>query len=129
MDSCLHVSLSLNSNPLILQERLEIQQPSKSLIVRLLARSVSWVRTAWSFRFYEIQSYARVRHPIYSGLLLAMIGTALYSGEWRAAPGVLVIFVAHQFKARREEALLAGQFGATYEEYRQRMGSLLPRLE
>jgi protein-S-isoprenylcysteine O-methyltransferase Ste14 len=116
---------------LILQERLEIQQPSKSLIVRLLARSVSWVRTAWSFRFYEIQSgpYARVRHPIYSGLLLATIGTALYSGEWRAALGVLVIFVAHWFKARRKKRCWPGSSERPNEEYRRRTGSLLPRLE
>ncbi|MGC2194995.1 MAG: isoprenylcysteine carboxylmethyltransferase family protein [Terriglobales bacterium] len=72
--------------------------------------------------------YARVRHPIYSGLLLAMIGTALFVGESRAALGVLVIFAGHGWKARREEALLAGQFGASYEEYRRRTGSLLPRL-
>jgi hypothetical protein len=36
MDGSLHVSLSLNSNPLILQDGPEIQQPSKWLIVRLL---------------------------------------------------------------------------------------------
>jgi protein-S-isoprenylcysteine O-methyltransferase Ste14 len=28
--------------------------------------------------------YARVRHPIYSGLLLAMLGTAIFVGEWHA---------------------------------------------
>jgi protein-S-isoprenylcysteine O-methyltransferase Ste14 len=72
--------------------------------------------------------YARVRHPIYSGLLLAMVGTALFVGEWRALVGVALVFVAHWLKARREEALLAGQFGSAYEEYRKRTGSLLPRL-
>ena len=72
--------------------------------------------------------YARVRHPIYSGILLAMIGTGLFVGEWRATFGVLLVFLAHGWKARREEALLAGQFGASYEEYRKRTGSLLPRL-
>jgi protein-S-isoprenylcysteine O-methyltransferase Ste14 len=56
--------------------------------------------------------YARVRHPIYSGLLLAMLGTALFIGEWRALLGVALVFVAHWQKARREEALLAGQFGS-----------------
>src|SRR5579864_1542084 len=72
--------------------------------------------------------YARVRHPIYSGLLLAMLGTALFVGEWRALVGVALVFVAHWQKARREEALLAGQFGSAYEEYRKRTGSLVPRL-
>jgi protein-S-isoprenylcysteine O-methyltransferase Ste14 len=73
--------------------------------------------------------YARARHPIYGGLLLAMIGTGLFAGEWRNVIGVLLIFAAHWWKAQREEALLAGQFGAVYDEYRQRTGSLLPRLQ
>ena len=72
--------------------------------------------------------YAHVRHPIYSGMLLAMIGTALFLGEWRGIVGVLLVFVAHWQKARREEKLLAGQFGAVYEEYCGRTGSLIPRL-
>ena len=72
--------------------------------------------------------YARVRHPIYSGLLLAMIGTALFVGEWRAALGVFLVFVGHWLKARREESLLATEFGAAYEEYRRRTGSLVPRM-
>jgi hypothetical protein len=38
MNGCLHIA-NLNSNPLILQERPEIQQPSKSLIVRLLSEA------------------------------------------------------------------------------------------
>ena len=72
--------------------------------------------------------YARVRHPIYSGIFLAMLGTALFVGEWRALLGTVVFFVGHWLKARREEALLASQFGAAYQEYCQRTGSLLPRL-
>jgi len=72
--------------------------------------------------------YARVRHPIYSSLLLAMFGTALFVGEWRALLGVLLVFVAHWQKARREETLLAGQFGSAYDDYRGRTGSLLPKL-
>ena len=72
--------------------------------------------------------YARVRHPIYSGILLAMIGTALFVGEWRAVIGGVLIFLAHWTKARREEELLASQFGQPYAEYRKRTGSLIPRL-
>lgn len=72
--------------------------------------------------------YARVRHPIYTGVLVAMMGTALFVGEWRALLGVLLVFVTHWLKARREEALLTEQFGAEYQEYRRRTGSLVPRV-
>ena len=72
--------------------------------------------------------YARVRHPIYSGMLLAMIGTGLFVGEWRAILGVLLVFAAHWQKARREEKLLASEFGPVYQDYCGRTGSLIPRL-
>ena len=71
--------------------------------------------------------YARVRHPIYSGIFLAMMGTALFVGEWRALLGVAVFFLGHWLKARREEALLEQKFGEAYKHYRMRTGSLLPR--
>lgn len=71
--------------------------------------------------------YAYVRHPIYSGLLLAMIGTALEIGEWRGLPPILLVAIAHSLKAGREEQLLTKEFGDQYLEYRRRTGSLVPR--
>jgi len=72
--------------------------------------------------------YARVRHPIYSGLLLALIGTALIIGEWRAVLAVVMVFLAHTEKAWREEQLLTEQFGEAFTRYRERTGALLPKL-
>jgi len=71
--------------------------------------------------------YAHVRHPIYSGLLLAMAGTALVIGEWRAAVGVLLAIVEFSRKAVKEESLLATEFGDQYREYRRQAGFLTPR--
>ncbi len=71
--------------------------------------------------------YAWVRHPLYSGLLLAMAGTALVVGEWRALIGVLVALAEFSRKARKEEALLATEFDADYREYRKQAGFLTPR--
>jgi protein-S-isoprenylcysteine O-methyltransferase Ste14 len=87
-------------------------------------------RVALKEDHHLIQSgpYARVRHPIYSGMLLAMIGTGLFVGEWRAILGVLLVFAAHWQKARREEKLLASEFGPVYQDYCGRTGSLIPRL-
>jgi protein-S-isoprenylcysteine O-methyltransferase Ste14 len=71
--------------------------------------------------------YASVRHPIYSGLLLAMLGTTLFVGAWHALLGVGLFFLAHWQKARREEALLAREFGVSYQQYRNQTGALIPR--
>ena len=72
--------------------------------------------------------YARLRHPIYSGLLLATLGTAVAVGEWRAPLAVCLALAAYSFKARKEEAMLAAQFGSAFEEHRRHTGFLLPRI-
>jgi len=71
--------------------------------------------------------YAYVRHPIYTGLLLAATGTAIANGLLRAWLGLLIILLLHFRKARKEEALLSSKFGDAYREYHQRSGFLLPR--
>lgn len=72
--------------------------------------------------------YARIRHPIYTGFDLAILGTALAIGEWRALLAFAVIAIAHTLKAHKEEAWLAREFGAAFEEHRRRTGMFLPRL-
>jgi protein-S-isoprenylcysteine O-methyltransferase Ste14 len=71
--------------------------------------------------------YARVRHPIYTGLAVAMFGTALVVGEWRGLLGAFLVLIAHVLKARKEESWLTERFGEAYEKYRQETGFLLPR--
>jgi len=72
--------------------------------------------------------YAHLRHPIYTGLDLAAIGSALVIDRWRCVLGVCVIIVGFVIKAKREESLLAGQFGEAFHEHRKRTGFLIPRL-
>ena len=71
--------------------------------------------------------YAHFRHPIYSGLDLAVIGTALAVDRWRAVAGVAIVVVGYWIKARREESMLSQQFGQLFEEHRQHTGFLLPK--
>ena len=71
--------------------------------------------------------YAHFRHPIYSGLLLAAIGGALAIDRWQCAVGVGLIALGFCIKAKKEEALLASQFGEAFEEHRRHTGFLLPK--
>jgi protein-S-isoprenylcysteine O-methyltransferase Ste14 len=72
--------------------------------------------------------YARIRHPIYTGFDLAFAGTALAVGQWRGAVAFAFVLVLHALKARKEEAWLAKEFGADFEQHRRRTGMFLPRL-
>lgn len=71
--------------------------------------------------------YAHFRHPIYSGIILAAIGVALAADEWRCVAGVVTIVLAYWVKGRKEESVLAGQFGEEFNEHRRHTGFLIPR--
>jgi protein-S-isoprenylcysteine O-methyltransferase Ste14 len=70
--------------------------------------------------------YAYVRHPIYTGILLALVGTALAVGEWRAALAVVLAGGAFWRKLTIEEAVMQRQFGAAYTRYAGRVRALIP---
>lgn len=70
--------------------------------------------------------YAVVRHPIYSGLILAILGTALAIGQWRALAAVGVMFVMFLAKSRIEERFMIGEFGREYEDYRRGTNAIIP---
>ena len=70
--------------------------------------------------------YAIVRHPIYSGLLLAFVGSAIANGEWRGVLALVVVAAALWRKLRLEERWMAERFGAAYEGYRRRVAALVP---
>jgi protein-S-isoprenylcysteine O-methyltransferase Ste14 len=70
--------------------------------------------------------YAIVRHPIYTGLLIAFIGSAMASGEWRGVFAVLIAWLALWRKLRLEERWMAERFGQQYEDYRRRVPALVP---
>jgi protein-S-isoprenylcysteine O-methyltransferase Ste14 len=79
-------------------------------------------------RVIDSGPYAHIRHPIYSGILLGLIGTALAVGNWRAVIAFIVILVVLILKALAEEKLLTEQLGDAYVEYKERTGMLIPRI-
>jgi protein-S-isoprenylcysteine O-methyltransferase Ste14 len=72
--------------------------------------------------------YEFVRHPIYTGMLVACVGTAVVVGEWRGILAIALLMAAHSRKAIREERLLTSEFGDEYTAYRKNTGFLLPRI-
>jgi protein-S-isoprenylcysteine O-methyltransferase Ste14 len=77
-------------------------------------------------RFVRTGPYQLVRHPLYTGLLLAIIGTAKSIGELGAALAVPIAVFAYRRKLHIEEAWLLQKFGHPYEIYRGRVGGLQP---
>jgi protein-S-isoprenylcysteine O-methyltransferase Ste14 len=69
--------------------------------------------------------YAFVRHPIYSGLLLAIIGSAIGQSVLWVLP-LIVYGPNFILAARREEKLLLEQFPERYPAYMRRTKMLLP---
>ena len=72
--------------------------------------------------------YRLVRHPIYAGLFLALLGTTLAIGEWRDLLALAMAFMAIFLRVRAEDALMAEAFGASYEIYRRGTPALVPYL-
>jgi protein-S-isoprenylcysteine O-methyltransferase Ste14 len=70
--------------------------------------------------------YAIVRHPIYTGLIAAVAGTAIASGTVRAALGVVIIVVSFLYKLRLEEAFMRETFPADYPRYAAQVPRLIP---
>jgi protein-S-isoprenylcysteine O-methyltransferase Ste14 len=72
--------------------------------------------------------YGLVRHPIYSGLALAFVGTALVIGQWRGILAVTLALIAIAHRIVAEERFMREQFGAAYDTYAQRVRAFVPGL-
>lgn len=72
--------------------------------------------------------YRRIRHPIYTGMLAALLGTAVTQRFLGGLLGFLVVLGSLYFKARREESFLSEEFGEAFVEHRRHTGMFLPRV-
>jgi len=70
--------------------------------------------------------YAIVRHPIYTGFIVALAGTTIAIGEIRAVLALAIVAIALRFKSKREEQFLREQFGEEYARYRHEVKALIP---
>ena len=70
--------------------------------------------------------YAMVRHPIYTGLIVAAIGTTLANSTGDALLAFPLVAISFVLKSRREEAILTGEFGGEYDQFKHDVPALVP---
>jgi protein-S-isoprenylcysteine O-methyltransferase Ste14 len=131
--------------PLSLLNHVVIEPTQTSLLTGIMLCLIGWTIAVWArlqlsenwsawvtlgngHQLIQKGPYAIVRHPIYSGLLLALAGTAVVDGLLRSILGVLLIAIYWYYKSLSEDQLLHYAFGSAYDEYRSRTGALVPRL-
>ena len=69
--------------------------------------------------------YSYIRHPIYTGMLLALLGSALVTGTiWLAVSAAIGVYCV--YSARTEEQLMTREFPEQYEEYKRRTKRFIP---
>jgi len=72
--------------------------------------------------------YRCVRHPIYTGLMIAMAGTSIVFNQWRFLPATFFIWLSFHIKLLKEEKFMRQTFGEGYTEYSRTTGAIFPRL-
>ncbi|HTW71050.1 MAG TPA: isoprenylcysteine carboxylmethyltransferase family protein [Acetobacteraceae bacterium] len=70
--------------------------------------------------------YRFIRHPIYTGALLAVAGTACAIGQWRGLLALALTFGAVWYRTSLEDRLMAATFGDEYRRYQSRARRLIP---
>ena len=111
-------------------------------VVTLLGISFTWwarihLGRFWSnaithkedHRIIDTGPYGMVRHPIYTGLITAILATGIAVATWPALLGALLISFGEWQKARMEEGFLSAELGAeAYRRYSRRVPMIVPFL-
>jgi protein-S-isoprenylcysteine O-methyltransferase Ste14 len=70
--------------------------------------------------------YRFVRHPIYTGLLVMFLGTAIFIGQMRGVISLVLITLGFWIKLSQEERLMMQHFPDGYPVYRREVKALIP---
>ena len=108
-----------------------------TLVIAAGAALMSWAVASfhsWRFRAkldegHQLATngaFRLVRHPIYSGLTLLALGSAIWAPTIVIWSGFVLIAVGSELRARSEEVLLRRAFGDAYVEYSKRTRRFLP---
>jgi protein-S-isoprenylcysteine O-methyltransferase Ste14 len=70
--------------------------------------------------------YAIVRHPIYAGLLLGILGTAVVGGEVRGLIALALATLGLRLKSLQEERFMNEEFDGEYQDYKKHVKAIIP---
>ena len=70
--------------------------------------------------------YRWVRHPLYSGMILMSLGTAIVCNQPHAVIALVMMVVAYAIKIQTEERWMRDEFGADWDSYRRSTRALIP---
>jgi protein-S-isoprenylcysteine O-methyltransferase Ste14 len=88
------------------------------------------VRLKSDHRIVDTGPYAFVRHPIYTGIIVAGFASAILRGTAAGFLGAILMTVSWYIKARMEEQFLREQLGTeSYDAYTRRVPMLVPFLK
>lgn len=74
-------------------------------------------------------AYARLRHPLYLGSFLILLGFCVLAGSWTATVLAGITFLALYLPViRAEEQLLGAQYGVAWERYCRRSWAFVPQV-
>jgi protein-S-isoprenylcysteine O-methyltransferase Ste14 len=98
--------------------------------IRTLGRwFTTTVAVQQSQRVVDRGPYARLRHPSYTGTIVAYAGLAIAFGSWIGAAAMCGLLVpAYLYRIRVEERRLCEELGTAYAEYRRRTWKLVPHV-
>jgi protein-S-isoprenylcysteine O-methyltransferase Ste14 len=70
--------------------------------------------------------YRFIRHPIYTGILLMFLSSALIVGKLGGVLGLAILLIRFLLRIAQEEELMTRQFPAEYGEYKKSTNALVP---
>lgn len=71
--------------------------------------------------------YRFIRHPVYVGTTVALVGVTLSLRSWIGFLAVLILFLPSEIhRAKLEDKALAKEFGTKWDEYHKRTGFFYP---
>ena len=85
-----------------------------------------WLRTGQDQRLIKSGIYARLRHPVYLGTLVAAFSIPIFFNSLLGLILMLPLIPCYTYRMNKEEEMLLKRFGREYEECMSKTKRLIP---